>query len=85
MVKARILYHEIHAASPVSGLPLGLAKVQNFTKSQNCPKMTSVAKEKSEICLSFIFPITVTNENFNLAGALQIEPQIPSMGSAECQ
>jgi gamma-glutamylcyclotransferase (GGCT)/AIG2-like uncharacterized protein YtfP len=33
--------------------------------------MTSVAKEKSEIChISFTFPITVANENFNLAGAL---------------
>jgi hypothetical protein len=33
--------------------------------------MTSVAKEKSEIChISFTFPITLANENFNLAGAL---------------
>jgi hypothetical protein len=38
---------------------------------QNCSKMTSVAKEKSEIChISFTFPITVANENFNLARAL---------------
>jgi hypothetical protein len=37
-------------------------------------KITSVAKEKSEICrISFTFPITVANanENFNLAGALR--------------
>jgi hypothetical protein len=31
-----------------------------------------VAKEKSEICyISFTFPITVADENFNLAGALE--------------
>jgi hypothetical protein len=36
-------------------------------------KMTSVAKEKSEIChISFTFPITVANENFNLAGPLGV-------------
>jgi hypothetical protein len=35
--------------------------------------MTSVAKGKSEIChISFTFPITVANENFNLAGALYV-------------
>jgi hypothetical protein len=34
--------------------------------------MTYVAKEKSEIChISFTFPITVANENANLAGALK--------------
>jgi hypothetical protein len=33
--------------------------------------MTSVAKEKNEIChISLAFPIIVANENFNLAGAL---------------
>jgi hypothetical protein len=33
--------------------------------------MTSVAKEESEICHIFTFPIIVANENFNLAGALK--------------
>jgi hypothetical protein len=35
--------------------------------------MTDVAKEKSEIChITFTFPITVANENFNLARALDV-------------
>jgi hypothetical protein len=58
---------------------LGLATVQNGTKlvkmtTQNLPKMTSsVAKGKGEIfhvIISFAFPITVADENFNIAGAL---------------
>jgi hypothetical protein len=42
-----------------AGLPLGLATVQN------CPKI------KKHFHISFTFPITVANENFNLAGALR--------------
>jgi hypothetical protein len=48
--------------------------VQNGTK---LVKMTSVAKEKSDIChISFTFPITVANENFNLARALGLVKRI---------
>jgi hypothetical protein len=39
--------------------------------------MTNVAKERSEIChISFTFPITVANENFNPAGALKISGKV---------
>jgi hypothetical protein len=55
----------------MSGLPLGFAMGQNDHKI--APKLALWLKKKVKfVTFSFTFQITVVNENFNLAGALNV-------------